>query len=175
YGRDNWNRYVDDLPPEARQALRGYTGEPPYTGAPGYATYREMNGVLRGDTNLGTPEVRNDIREVDRALPGNPLREDVMVALGPGIRTGRTSWWCGYRGARIWTSPGRTASSGGPARSRDTRRRRSATTRCPASRARTRSCGCGCRRARPRRGWRRSATSVSRSASSCSGGAPATG
>lgn len=84
YGRDNWNRYVDDLPPEARQALRDYTGEPPYTGAPGYATYREMNGFLRGDTNLGTPEVMNNIREVDRALAGNPLREDVMVVRGSG-------------------------------------------------------------------------------------------
>ncbi|HEX5569406.1 MAG TPA: ADP-ribosyltransferase, partial [Streptomyces sp.] len=84
YGRDNWNRYVDNLPPEARQALRDYTGEPPYTGAPGYATYREMNGFLRGDTNLGTPEVMSNIREVDRALAGNPLREDVMVVRGSG-------------------------------------------------------------------------------------------
>jgi hypothetical protein len=84
YGRDNWNRYVDDLPPETRQALRDYTGEPPYPGAPGYATYREMNGFLRGDPQLGTPEVLNNIREVDRALAGNPLSEDVMVVRGSG-------------------------------------------------------------------------------------------
>ncbi|MGP3734160.1 putative T7SS-secreted protein [Streptomyces sp. GDS52] len=84
YGRDNWNRYVDDLPPETRQALRDYTGEPPYPGAPGYATYREMNGFLRGDPQLGTPEVLNNIREVDRALAGNPLPEDVMVVRGSG-------------------------------------------------------------------------------------------
>ncbi|SDC76008.1 putative T7SS-secreted protein [Streptomyces prasinopilosus] len=85
YGRDNWNRYVDDLPPETRQALRDYTGEPPYPGAPGYATYREMNGFLRGDPELGTPEVLNNIREVDRALAGNPLPEDVMVVRGSGV------------------------------------------------------------------------------------------
>ncbi|MER7716784.1 putative T7SS-secreted protein [Streptomyces flaveolus] len=85
YGRDNWNRYVDDLPPEARQALRDYTGEPPYKGAPGYATYQEMNGFLRGDPELGTPEVLNNIREVDRALAGNPIPEDVMVVRGSGV------------------------------------------------------------------------------------------
>ncbi|MGC9443205.1 putative T7SS-secreted protein [Streptomyces sp. WG5] len=86
YGRDNWNRYVDDLPPEARKALKDYTGEPPYLGAPGYATYKEMNGYLRGlDSGLGTPEVLNNIREVDRALAGNPIPEDVMVVRGSGV------------------------------------------------------------------------------------------
>ncbi|MET9774229.1 putative T7SS-secreted protein [Streptomyces sp. NPDC006367] len=85
YGRDNWNRYVEELPPESRQALRDYTGEPPYKGAPGYATYQEMNGFLRGEAELGTPEVLDNIREVDRALAGNPIPEDVMVVRGSGV------------------------------------------------------------------------------------------
>src|SRR5690606_9031787 len=110
YGRDNWNRYVDDLPPEARQALRDYTGEPPYTGAPGYATYQEINGFLRGRPELGTPEVLNNIREIDRALAGNPLREDVMVVRGSG--TGHLDYdRPGSLVGRTITDPGYTSSS----------------------------------------------------------------
>ncbi|MEV5548861.1 putative T7SS-secreted protein [Streptomyces sp. NPDC052309] len=86
YGRDNWNQYVDELSPEARQALRDYTGEPPYTGAPGYATYQEINGYLRGEPKYGTPEVLNNIRQIDGALAGRPLPEDVMVVRGTGVR-----------------------------------------------------------------------------------------
>lgn len=115
YGRDNWNRYVDDLPPETRQALRDYTGEPPYTGAPGYATYQEINGFLRGKPQLGTPEVLNNIREIDSALAGNPLPEDVMIVRGSGVNhidfddvddlVGRTVSDAGYTSTSLGNHP----------------------------------------------------------------------
>ncbi|MFI1503241.1 putative T7SS-secreted protein [Streptomyces sp. NPDC020597] len=85
YGRDYWNNYVDELPDSAKNALRDYSKEPPYTGAPGSATYQEMNGYLRGKESLGSPEVLRNIEEVDKALAGRPIPEDVMVVRGTGM------------------------------------------------------------------------------------------
>ncbi|GAA3386787.1 hypothetical protein GCM10017752_00130 [Streptomyces roseoviridis] len=44
-----------------------------------------MNGYLRGNGDLGTPDVLRNIDEVDRALAGRPLPEDVMVVRGQGV------------------------------------------------------------------------------------------
>jgi hypothetical protein len=80
YGADHWNDYVDALPAEQRTALRDYTVEPPHH-AP---TYVEINGHLRGQVPP-TPEVLRHIDEIDRALAGNPLPEDVLVTRGTGL------------------------------------------------------------------------------------------
>lgn len=45
-----------------------------------------MNGYLRsGDEGLGTPDVLRNIEEVDKALAGRRLPEDVMVVRGSGV------------------------------------------------------------------------------------------
>ncbi|MDX3639369.1 putative T7SS-secreted protein [Streptomyces sp. MB09-02B] len=110
YGRDHWNNYVDDLPDSAKDALRDYSKEPPIPGAPGSATYKEMNGFLRGKEEWGTPEVLRNIEEVDRALAGKPIPEDVMVVRGTGIRHVEFEDVKDLVGREI-TDPGYTSSS----------------------------------------------------------------
>jgi uncharacterized protein YukE len=110
YGREHWNDYVDNLPETSKQALRDYSGEPPYKGAPGYATYQEMNGFLRGERDLGTEQVLRNIDEVDKALAGNPLPEDVMVVRGTGVRHLDFEYPEELVGQKI-TDPGYTSSS----------------------------------------------------------------
>ncbi|MCX2181128.1 hypothetical protein KV205_11375 [Streptomyces sp. SKN60] len=86
YGRENWNDYAESLPEPTRKSVLDYTREPGgISPDPHYATYREINGYLRGDTELGTPDVLRNIEEMDRALAGRPLSEDVMVARGQGV------------------------------------------------------------------------------------------
>ncbi|MGW2699112.1 ADP-ribosyltransferase [Streptomyces sp. NPDC001340] len=85
YGREHWNQYADELPASEKKALLDYTSEPLEKGAPGSATFAEMNGYLRGETKLGTPEVLHNIKEVDKALAGNPIPEDVMVVRGTDL------------------------------------------------------------------------------------------
>ncbi|MFD7322198.1 putative T7SS-secreted protein [Streptomyces sp. NPDC059875] len=86
YGRDNWNEYAQNLPPEAKQSFLDYSAEHGGGPSPHYATYKEMNGYLRsGDEGLGTPDVLRNIEEVDKALAGRRLPEDVMVVRGSGV------------------------------------------------------------------------------------------
>jgi hypothetical protein len=84
YGRDYWNNYVENLPEPTKKAFLDYSDEKGYTD-PRYATYREMNGYLRGDSSLGTPDVLRNIEEVDRALAGHRVPEDIMVVRGTGV------------------------------------------------------------------------------------------
>lgn len=83
YGRDYWNEYAENMPDSTQRACRDYSDE---SGGPNpaYATYNEMNGYLRGDPDLGTPQVLHNIEEVDKALAGRRLPEDVMVVRGSG-------------------------------------------------------------------------------------------
>ncbi|MFB4301422.1 ADP-ribosyltransferase [Actinomadura sp. NTSP31] len=80
YGAEVWNGYADDLPESQRQALHHYTDEPP---AP-HPTYQEMNGQLRSGGPID-PEVQRHLDEIDQALAGNPIPEDVMISRGTDL------------------------------------------------------------------------------------------
>ncbi|MEU3600696.1 putative T7SS-secreted protein [Streptomyces sp. NPDC006798] len=75
FGGQHWNDYADSLPEESRQALRDYSGP----------MYKEMNGYLRGDADMGTPEVLRNIENADKALAGRTVPEDVMVVRGQDV------------------------------------------------------------------------------------------
>ncbi|MDX3258116.1 ADP-ribosyltransferase, partial [Streptomyces sp. MI02-2A] len=89
YGQAYWNHYAESMPEVQRKAVYDYTVEPNYADGPptpeGWGTYKEMNGFLRGDTTKWSPYVQHNIDEVDRALAGNPVPEDLMVVRGTGI------------------------------------------------------------------------------------------
>ncbi|MFD9356202.1 ADP-ribosyltransferase, partial [Streptomyces sp. NPDC060031] len=89
YGQAYWNHYADDMPPARQKAVWDYTDEPNYSHpaphADGWATYNEMNGYLRGDSAKWSSYVQHNIDEVDSALAGHPVPEDVMVVRGTGI------------------------------------------------------------------------------------------
>ncbi|MET9493551.1 putative T7SS-secreted protein [Streptomyces sp. NPDC006552] len=80
YGRDYWNDHAANLPQAERDALYDYSRE---GGAP--VTYKEMNGYLRGNADLGTPDVLHHIEHADKGLAGRPLPEDVTVVRGQGV------------------------------------------------------------------------------------------
>jgi hypothetical protein len=90
YGQAYWNHYAENMPEVERKAVWDYTDEPDYNSpAPhpdGWATYKEMNGYLRsGDASKWSPYVQHNIDEVDKALAGHPVPQDVMVVRGTGI------------------------------------------------------------------------------------------
>ncbi|MFB7371721.1 putative T7SS-secreted protein [Streptomyces sp. NPDC056222] len=85
YGRDHWNDYASGLPDPTKKSLFDYSAEHWGDPDPNYATYKEMNGYLRGNADLGTPDVLRNIDEVDKGLAGRPLAEDVMVVRGQGV------------------------------------------------------------------------------------------
>ncbi|MEW2292510.1 ADP-ribosyltransferase, partial [Streptomyces sp. NPDC006743] len=89
YGQAYWNHYAENMPEVERKAVWDYTDEPDYNlPAPhpdGWGTYKEMNGYLRGDASKWSPYVQHNIDEVDKALAGHPVPEDVMVVRGTGI------------------------------------------------------------------------------------------
>ncbi|MFE0424408.1 putative T7SS-secreted protein [Streptomyces sp. NPDC058953] len=76
FGGQHWNDYADSLPDDARQALKDYSG----------SMYADMNGYLRGDADMGRPEVLRNIENADKALAGRPVPEDVMVVRGQDVR-----------------------------------------------------------------------------------------
>ncbi|MET7569813.1 putative T7SS-secreted protein [Streptomyces sp. NPDC005492] len=84
YGRDVWNEYADNLPEETKQSVLDYTDEKG-PASPANATYKEMNGYLRGDADLGTPDVLRNIENTDKALAGNPVPQDITVVRGQGV------------------------------------------------------------------------------------------
>ncbi|MDF6043978.1 protein phosphatase [Streptomyces sp. JH14] len=81
YGREQWNDYADNLPQSQKDAVFDYTKEPPQP----TPTYKEINGFLRGKTEFDTPQVRHEVDEIDKALAGNPMPEDMMVVRGTGL------------------------------------------------------------------------------------------
>ncbi|MGW3845398.1 ADP-ribosyltransferase, partial [Streptomyces sp. NPDC005075] len=81
YGREQWNDYADNLPQSQKDAVFDYTKEPPQP----TPTYKEINGFLRGKPEFDTPLVRHEIGEIDKALAGNPMPEDMMVVRGTGL------------------------------------------------------------------------------------------
>ncbi|MEV5607862.1 putative T7SS-secreted protein [Streptomyces sp. NPDC052225] len=83
YGRNVWNDYADSLPEGTKKSLFDYSDE---KGAPNpaHATYKEMNGYLRGNTDLGTPDVLRNIENTDKALAGTPVPQDITVVRGTG-------------------------------------------------------------------------------------------
>ncbi|MFI7387464.1 putative T7SS-secreted protein [Streptomyces sp. NPDC049813] len=85
HGRETWNRYADDLPASAKKSLLDYSDDHFGDASPHYATYKEMNGYLRGADELGTPQVMHNIAEADKALAGNALTQDTMVVRGQDV------------------------------------------------------------------------------------------
>ncbi|MEU9186567.1 putative T7SS-secreted protein [Streptomyces sp. NPDC048484] len=85
YGREVWNDYADNLPESGKKALWDYSDEHSGAANSNYATYKEMNGYLRGDADLGTPDVLQHIEDADKALAGRPVPEDITVVRGQGI------------------------------------------------------------------------------------------
>ncbi|MGC0400852.1 hypothetical protein RKD27_003496 [Streptomyces sp. SAI-126] len=75
YGAKHWNDYAENLPDEQKAAVRSYTG----------AEYHKINGLLRGNDYYDTPVVRQQIEQIDRALAGSRLPEDVMVTRGTDL------------------------------------------------------------------------------------------
>ncbi|QBI52220.1 ADP-ribosyltransferase [Streptomonospora litoralis] len=80
YGQDHWNDYVDNLPADQKESLYNYTTEPPQS----HPTYVEMNGQLRRGETLD-PDVADDIANIDKAMAGRPIPEDVVVTRGTGL------------------------------------------------------------------------------------------
>ncbi|MBD3932368.1 protein phosphatase [Streptomyces chumphonensis] len=81
YGATYWNDYAEHMPRSQQDAVHDYTMEPPHSGP----TYVEINGYLRGDASLGTPEVLHDIAEIDKAMNGRPVGETLTVVRGTGL------------------------------------------------------------------------------------------
>ena len=79
YGADYWNDYADRLPPEQRQALYDYTTDPPH-----HPSYKEINSYLRGQ-DPGSPQVHQTVDQIDQALAGHPIPEDVVISRGTGL------------------------------------------------------------------------------------------
>ncbi|MDT0304225.1 ADP-ribosyltransferase [Streptomonospora wellingtoniae] len=79
YGRGYWNDYVENLPYEQRAAITDYTRDKPH-----YPTYREINGQLRQGGPFD-PAVEHDIENIDKALAGRPIPEDVVISRGTGL------------------------------------------------------------------------------------------
>ncbi|NGO81486.1 protein phosphatase, partial [Streptomyces sp. YC504] len=89
YGQAYWNHYTENLPSSQFDAVHDYTlehgkNQPPPT-SEGWATYKEMNGYLRGNDAMDSPYVQRNIAETDAALAGRAVPEDVMVVRGTGI------------------------------------------------------------------------------------------
>ncbi|WP_405746037.1 ADP-ribosyltransferase [Streptomyces sp. NBC_01525] len=87
YGQAYWNLYaMNDMSQAERDAVRDYTGiSKSWETAPkldGWASYKEVNAYLRGDASKGTRYVQNNIEEIDKALAGRPVPQDVMVVRG---------------------------------------------------------------------------------------------
>ncbi|MEV1019759.1 putative T7SS-secreted protein [Streptomyces sp. NPDC050264] len=85
HGRETWNSYADNLPESTKNSLLDYSNDHYGNPSPQYATYKEMNGYLRGADELGTPQVVHNIAETDKALAGNPLAQDTMVVRGQDV------------------------------------------------------------------------------------------
>ncbi|MFF9017619.1 putative T7SS-secreted protein [Streptomyces sp. NPDC014870] len=115
YGREHWNDYASGLPDPTKKSLFDYSDEHSGAADPRYATYKEMNGYLRGNPDLGTPDVLRNIEEVDKGLAGRPVPEDVMVVRGQdvghlGVRrpeelVGRTESDPGYMSTSLGDHP----------------------------------------------------------------------
>ncbi|WP_328780662.1 ADP-ribosyltransferase [Streptomyces canus] len=75
YGAKHWNDYAENLPTDQQAAVRNYTG----------SEYHKINGLLRGNDYYDTPVVRQQIEQIDRALAGNRLPEDVIVTRGTDL------------------------------------------------------------------------------------------
>ncbi|MFJ8104570.1 ADP-ribosyltransferase [Streptomyces sp. NPDC096132] len=74
YGNSYWNKFLDDLPPESREALRTYSGN----------EYDLINGHLRFGGGLDD-SLRHTIDEMDRVMDTRPVPEDIMVVRGTGV------------------------------------------------------------------------------------------
>ncbi len=81
YGSDTWNHYAENLSPEEKQAIFDYTKEPPHSGP----TYKEINAYLRGDASHGTSDVLHDVSEIDKAMAGKTVPDNIIVVRGTDL------------------------------------------------------------------------------------------
>lgn len=74
YGADHWNDYTKHLPQAQKDAFERYTSH----------HYRGINGHLRfGDP--ADPADLHAIEEIDKAMRGNPLPDDVVISRGTDL------------------------------------------------------------------------------------------
>ncbi len=76
YGHQHWDGYVESLPQEQRAAVEDYT-----KGAQNDNSYRDINRVLRTGKG-GNAEISSHIEQIDKALSGCKVPEDVVVSRG---------------------------------------------------------------------------------------------
>ncbi|WP_037683091.1 ADP-ribosyltransferase, partial [Streptomyces cellulosae] len=74
YGDAYWNKFLDDLPPESREALRTYSGN----------EYDLINGHLRFGDKVDD-SLKHTIAEMDKVMGARPVPEDVMIVRGTGV------------------------------------------------------------------------------------------
>ncbi|MFB7598790.1 ADP-ribosyltransferase [Streptomyces sp. NPDC056160] len=74
YGNAYWNKFLDDLPAESRDALRTYSGN----------EYDLINGHLRFGGPLDD-SLKHTIAEMDKVMDTRPVPEDLMVIRGTGV------------------------------------------------------------------------------------------
>jgi hypothetical protein len=74
YGNSYWNKFLDDLPAESREALRTYSGN----------EYDLINGHLRFGNPLDD-SLKSAIAEMDKVMGTRPVPEDIMVVRGTGV------------------------------------------------------------------------------------------
>ncbi|MET8075294.1 putative T7SS-secreted protein [Streptomyces sp. NPDC005303] len=77
YGAKHWNDYAESLPDEQKAAVHDYTGP----------EHHRINGFLREGEGgyYDSPQVRRHVEQLDKALAGNALPEDVVVRRGTGL------------------------------------------------------------------------------------------
>ncbi|WP_279617006.1 ADP-ribosyltransferase, partial [Streptomyces yokosukanensis] len=74
YGNSYWNKFLDDLSPESREALRTYSGN----------EYDQINSHLRFGHDLD-PSLKHTIEEMDKVMGARPVPEDIMIVRGTGV------------------------------------------------------------------------------------------
>ncbi|MFC4562331.1 ADP-ribosyltransferase, partial [Nocardiopsis mangrovi] len=75
FGRDHWDDYVRNLPQSVQDSVRAHSDPD---------SYRQMNTALRSGGRLDAV-TRGYIENVDWALVGRPVPEDIMVTRGMGV------------------------------------------------------------------------------------------
>ncbi|MFE4599500.1 putative T7SS-secreted protein [Kitasatospora indigofera] len=80
YGTQHWKDYAQSLPQSQKDALYAYTKDAPFPGS-----YEDINGYLRKD-GTGSADMDARVADIDKALAGSTLPEDVVISRGTGIK-----------------------------------------------------------------------------------------
>ncbi|MEV7181039.1 putative T7SS-secreted protein [Kitasatospora sp. NPDC093679] len=80
YGKEHWKDYAENLPQSQKDAIYAYTKDWPFEG-----NFQDVNRYLRDGAN-GDPAMDARVAELDTALTGSSMPEDVVIARGTGMR-----------------------------------------------------------------------------------------